>query len=302
MDHKNIDIPITSFTLNELVSLSGNHTQGLSNECIATENESHLEAFRFPCRINAFIIGIGLEGQTTLSYNLHQCHLKKNTMFLFGPNTILQVKDDGNFKAQVVAISSEFIRQLNIDLKNIIPTLLRFATHPCFELNDELCANIGEYIQLIRKENIQSDNRYTQEIIRNLLSALLFKVNDVIYHFIAEHPEVEQPIHDRTENYFRRFMQLLAENYRTERSVRFYSDELCITPKYLTTIIKRISGRSVSEWIDNYVILEAKTLLKNSHLSIQEISILLHFPNQSFFGSYFKRNTGMSPTQYKMQE
>ncbi|MFQ6940936.1 MAG: helix-turn-helix domain-containing protein [Alistipes finegoldii] len=76
---------------------------------------------------------------------------------------------------------------------------------------------------------------------------------------------------------------------------------LCITPKYLTTLIKRISGQSVSEWIDNYVILEAKTLLKYSTMSIQEIAYYLNFPNQSFFGSYFKRNTGMSPSQYKAQ-
>ena len=81
----------------------------------------------------------------------------------------------------------------------------------------------------------------------------------------------------------------------------FYARQLCITPKYLTTLIKRISGLSVSEWIDNYVILEAKTLLKYSTMSIQEIAYYLNFPNQSFFGSYFKRNTGMSPSQYKAQ-
>ena len=81
----------------------------------------------------------------------------------------------------------------------------------------------------------------------------------------------------------------------------FYARQLCITPKYLTTLIKRISGLSVSEWIDNYVILVAKTLLKYSTMSIQEIAYYLNFPNQSFFGSYFKRNTGMSPSQYKAQ-
>ena len=81
----------------------------------------------------------------------------------------------------------------------------------------------------------------------------------------------------------------------------FYARQLCITPKYLTTLIKRISGLSVSEWIDNYVIIEAKTLLKYSTMSIQEIAYYLNFPNQSFFGSYFKHNTGMSPSQYKAQ-
>jgi len=84
--------------------------------------------------------------------------------------------------------------------------------------------------------------------------------------------------------------------------VGFYARQLCITPKYLTTLIKRISGKSVSEWIDNYVILEAKTLLKYSNMSVQEIAYYLNFPNQSFFGSYFKRNAGMSPSQYKAKK
>ena len=82
----------------------------------------------------------------------------------------------------------------------------------------------------------------------------------------------------------------------------YYARQLCITPKYLTTLIKRISGKSVSEWIDSYVILEARTLLKYSNMSVQEIAYYLNFPNQSFFGSYFKRNTGMSPSQYKAKQ
>mgnify|MGYP002942986293 CR=1 FL=1 len=85
-----------------------------------------------------------------------------------------------------------------------------------------------------------------------------------------------------------------------QRSVGFYAGQLNLTPKYLTTLIKRISGLSVSEWIDNYVILEAKTLLKYSNMSVQEIAYYLNFPNQSFFGKYFKNHTGMTPTAYRL--
>lgn len=113
---------------------------------------------------------------------------------------------------------------------------------------------------------------------------------------------MESPVHNRAESYFREFTQLLGEHYRRERSVGFYARQLCITPKYLTTLIKHISGKSVSDWIDSYVTLEAKTLLKYSNMSVQEIAYYLNFPNQSFFGSYFKRNTGMSPSQYKAKQ
>lgn len=74
------------------------------------------------------------------------------------------------------------------------------------------------------------------------------------------------------------------------------------TSKHLSNVIKELTGKSAGEWIDSYVILEAKTLLKYSNMSVQEIAYYLNFPNQSFFGSYFKRNTGMSPSQYKAKQ
>ncbi len=303
MDKNNNTNPITDFSLTELLALSGEEHNGLMSECIATESESQLEAFRFPCRIDAFIIGIGIEGETMLSYNLHKCHLKKNTLFLFAPNTIIQVHAYGAFKGHIVAISSEFIRHLNIDLKSMIPLLMRFSEHPCFELTDQKLINsMSEFIALIRNEIHSPESQFSKEVVSGLLTTLLYKVCDIIYNYISKLPESNNTVRDRTENYFRRFMQLLGEHYRRERSVSFYARQLCITPKYLTTLIKRISGQSVSEWIDSYVILEAKTLLKHSHMSIQEIAYYLNFPNQSFFGSYFKRNTGMSPTQYKEQQ
>ena len=72
-----------------------------------------------------------------------------------------------------------------------------------------------------------------------------------------------------------------------------------LTPKYLTTIIRKTTGRTASEWIDDYVVLEAKNLLKYSTMSIQEVAYSLNFPNQSFFGKYFKEHTGLTPTAYR---
>ena len=133
-----------------------------------------------------------------------------------------------------------------------------------------------------------------------MIRTLAYKVCRII----ARHVETgasDASSRSRNEEYFNQFMGVLARHYMQQRSVGFYAGQLNLTPKYLTTLIKRISGLSVSEWIDNYVIIEAKTLLKYSTMSIQEIAYYLNFPNQSFFGSYFKRNTGMSPSQYKAQ-
>jgi AraC-like DNA-binding protein len=79
----------------------------------------------------------------------------------------------------------------------------------------------------------------------------------------------------------------------------FYADKLCLTPKYLSTLIKQASGRSAPDWIDDFVILEAKNLLKYTGLAIKEIVYKLHFPNQSVFFKFFKAHTGLTPSEYR---
>ena len=301
MNNTESQTPINSFTLAELIDLAGEQRQGLMRECITASSDSQMQVFRFPCRIDAFIIGVGTEGETSVSFNLHEFRLKKDSMFIFTPKNILQVNSQQYFKADVIAISPDFMRRINIDTKRMMPLFLQFGSLPCMELTHAESQSLRSFISMVEQELKGSETDFSSEIIGGLIAATIYKVGDILTHYLTEHPEVDSPIHNRAEEYFRQFTELLGEHYKHERSVGFYARQLCITPKYLTTLIKRISGQSVSEWIDNYVILEAKTLLKYSTMSIQEIAYYLNFPNQSFFGSYFKRNTGMSPSQYKAQ-
>ena len=246
MNNTESQTPINSFTLAELIDLAGEQRQGLMRECITASSDSQMQVFRFPCRIDAFIIGVGTEGETSVSFNLHEFKLKKDSIFIFTPKNVLQVNSQQYFKADVIAISPDFMRRINIDIKNMMPLFLKFVENPALTLTPEESRSMRGMIAQIERETRGPETHFSFDI-------------------------------------------------------GFYARQLCITPKYLTTLIKRISGQSVSEWIDNYVILEAKTLLKYSTMSIQEIAYYLNFPNQSFFGSYFKRNTGMSPSQYKAQ-
>lgn len=302
MNKQNNDTPITSFTLGDLITLSnGDKRQGIMGECIAANSESHLQSFRYPCRIDAFIIGVGTEGETIGSFNMQEYRLKKDSMFIFPPNNILQVQSEARFKAHVIAVSSDFMKHINIDIKHMMPLFLQFSAHPCLELTPAESQALRNFIAMVEQETMGVETHYASDIISGLITATIYKIGDILHHYISEHPDIEKPVQDRTTAYFKQFIQLLGEHYREERSVGYYARRLCITPKYLTTLIKRISDKSASEWIDSYVILEAKTLLKNSHMSVQEVTYHLNFPNQSFFGSYFKRHTGVSPSQYKAQ-
>ena len=303
MNQTNSEMPISSFTLNELITMAGGEKRpGIMGECIAANSASEMEIFRFPSRLNALIIGVGTEGETSLTSNLQEFRLKKDSLFIFSPKHILQVQSNNRFKAHLIVIAPDFLKRINIDTKRMTPLFLQFGSLPCMELTHAESQSLRSFISMVEQELKGSETDFSSEIIGGLIAATIYKVGDILTHYLTEHPEVDSPIHNRAEEYFRQFTELLGEHYKHERSVGFYARQLCITPKYLTTLIKRISGKSVSEWIDSYVILEAKTLLKYSNMSVQEIAYYLNFPNQSFFGSYFKRNAGMSPSQYKAKK
>ena len=303
MNQTNSEMPISSFTLNELITMAGGEKRpGIMGECIAANSASEMEIFRFPSRLNALIIGVGTEGETSLTSNLQEFRLKKDSLFIFSPKHILQVQSNNRFKAHLIVIAPDFLKRINIDTKRMMPLFLQFGSLPCMELTHAESQSLRSFISMVEQELKGSETDFSSEIIGELIAATIYKVGDILTHYLTEHPEVDSPIHNRAEEYFRQFTELLGEHYKHERSVGFYARQLCITPKYLTTLIKRISGKSVSEWIDNYVILEAKTLLKYSNMSVQEIAYYLNFPNQSFFGSYFKRNAGMSTSQYKAKK
>ena len=303
MNQTNSEMPISSFTLNELITMAGGEKRpGIMGECIAANSALEMEIFRFPSRLNALIIGVGTEGETSLTSNLQEFRLKKDSLFIFSPKHILQVQSNNRFKAHLIVIAPDFLKRINIDTKRMMPLFLQFGSLPCMELTHAESQSLRSFISMVEQELKGSETDFSSEIIGGLIAATIYKVGDILTHYLTEHPEVDSPIHNRAEEYFRQFTELLGEHYKHKRSVGFYARQLCITPKYLTTLIKRISGKSVSEWIDNYVILEAKTLLKYSNMSVQEIAYYLNFPNQSFFGSYFKRNAGMSPSQYKAKK
>ena len=96
-----------------------------------------------------------------------------------------------------------------------------------------------------------------------------------------------------------KFILAVSEHFRTHRQVNYYANKLCISAKHLSSVVKEISGRTAGEWIENYVTMEAKVLLRTTDMTIQEIATNLNFLNQSFFGKYFKHITGVSPTAYR---
>ena len=139
-------------------------------------------------------------------------------------------------------------------------------------------------------------------MVKALIHSLAYKILNIFIDFFLAQLSANRMSLNHGEEYFKMFISLLMQHYKSERSVGFYASKLNLTPKYLTTLIKKVSGRSAADWIDEYVVLEAKALLKYSDMSVQQIAYYLNFSDQSFFGKYFKKQAGVSPTVYKMQK
>ncbi len=143
----------------------------------------------------------------------------------------------------------------------------------------------------------------TKNISRSLISALVYQlmqIADTMYdRDIDCNGNGDSRTGARRLTYVKEFMTLVHSHYSTERTVGFYASKLCISPKYLSFIIKEVTGRSAADWIDEYVIIEAKNMLRFSGMNVQQVAYALNFSNQSAFGKYFKHLTGMSPTQFQ---
>ncbi len=110
--------------------------------------------------------------------------------------------------------------------------------------------------------------------------------------------DVNRTPSSRTEQLYLMFMDLVRRDFRTQRELAYYASEMCITPKYLGKVVKDYSGRRPTDLICDYVILEAKALLRSGQYSVKQISDLLHFASPSFFGRYFRKAVGCSPLKY----
>lgn len=240
---------------------------------------------------------ICLEGQGDVIINEHKYHLTPNTMCVAFPGTIIQSFDaDEAFRGYTLAIDIDFIREINIPSANSIYIVMR--DNPCMVLSDEQLEAVMRVCRMMHEKNLRSDHPFHKQINAQMLMLLCYELAGIYARYV---PVERQPC-TRQDVLFRKFLSLLATDITLSREVQYYADKLCITPKYLTIITRQISGRNATSWITHAVILNAKSLLTGTRLTVQQISNRLNFPNPSFFGQYFLRYTGMTPREFRLSK
>lgn len=266
--------------------------------------DSALEYFFSPIRFEGILFVLCLKGKLEVEINLQQIELGSNSLLCLGPDKIISSKqtDFSEFEAYFLFMSPQFLRNINIDM-NVMNNMGRMASlksvrQPILSLSEEESQLLQKYMELLHYNTIKNtDELYIKNISRNIIASVIYQIFQFGEKYMPQERVEERPL-SRRANYVQEFMRLMHENYRRERSVGFYADKLFISPKYLSLIIKEMTGRSAAEWIDECVILEAKNLLRYSGKNIQQVAYDLNFTNQSSFGKYFKHLTGMSPSQF----
>lgn len=256
------------------------------------------DLFKLHFRSDYLTILLIVKGKITFSLNLEEHTAKQNSLVIVAPNTIKKVavvSEDSIVSG--VNFTMEFLTA--IGMSKIAADLLDYFS-PQFSPHWNLDRKDASAVQLFIKQlnnRIVSLNEhvYGKELLYHTFYIFLYEVYGLSKKYAM-------PFHHhitRKENLVKNFTQLVQKQCRSQRNVSTYAEQLNITPKYLTETVKEITGKTAGEIIDDFVILEAKLLLDNPALSIAEIADELHFSDQSFFGKYFKRHTGLSPKEYR---
>lgn len=249
-----------------------------------------------PARIDALLIILCTAGKGRIGIDLREYDVERDTLVIIQPKNYVHLYEyDSESRANIVACSRRMVEEVLPKLTDLLPLLMHHRTEPVSHLSPEESSELSVFYHFLKRKLAGPHTPFLQRKVVCMLQAALFEMMDI------QHSREENPFEKRSrkEEIMARFILSVSENFRICREVGFYAEKLCITPKHLSAICKEISGRTAGEWIENYVTMEAKVLLKTTDLSVQEISSSLNFANQSIFGKYFKRQTGFSPTEFR---
>ena len=267
------------------------------------KSEAVLRMLNYPVRFDGYILFFLKKGHFSLDINLNTYDIHENSLLVVVPGNIVKLsayKEDhiGDAELLFALVSREFLSSIRFDFNKVFQDSIRVWKNPCITLQGEELDLAEDYFNLTRKIlSSAQDNK--REITGSLLTSFIYVALSLWTQRLASAPPEESASSARVNQVFERFLALVTEYHNEQRGVAFYADKLCLTPKYLSKLVKMSSGRSAPDWIDSYVILEAKNLLKYSDKPIKEIVYLLHFPNQSVFYKFFKAHTGQTPSEYR---
>ena len=260
-----------------------------------TGNIKHL--FKTPSKVPGYMFLLCFQGTCSITVHLTQYTMKKGTLLILLPDLYFQILEQSDdCKFIFAGFATELVRSSSLFSKSIEYTPFIFEK-PVLQLDKKAFDLMYSYLRIIIKARNISNNIVTQEQAALTFTQLILGLGNLIKNGKSVNQQ-----YNRNQEIVKELVRTVVMNYHTERNVSFYADKMHLSPQHLSTTIKKITGKTLTDIISSFIINDAKAKLKSTEMTIQEIAYSLNFPDISFFGKYFKRYTGMSPKQYRNTE
>ncbi|MCS4305460.1 AraC family transcriptional regulator [Chryseobacterium sp. BIGb0232] len=247
----------------------------------------------YPHTVNGFICAICVKGRAELKINFQKRLLEPNMLMVVLPGSMMEpIEISEDLHIDTIFFDLDFISKDSLSSNYLFFHEVRQI--PCLRLNNEGFEIFRQHHTSISTHYHREESRSKTDILQFLLLALLAEVKDV-YNTNGEQGQRYTRATELTVIFF----DLLYRHHKEERSVSFYAQKMHLTSKYLTTIIRKQTGKSILVWINEAVIAQAKSLLKTTNLSVMEITDILNFTEPSLFCRFFKRYTSITPSAYR---
>lgn len=257
---------------------------------------------QYPFRVDCYLAAYCVEGSVDCSVNLTDYHLTTGTLLLITPGNIIRITQpdelDQNLRVTLICVSASYISNIGINPSKVLVEAVEVLRDPCIHLSDDEAGMLHKYVNLAL-DITKTNSQFVKESIGGLVSSVFYQFAGFLANS-KRREDMEKPVRTtRQRQMLEQFMKLAINDHAREHLVGYYADKMCVTPKYLSKIVKETSGRSVPDWLSELLILDAKNMLRHTDMTIKEISSRLNFPSQSFFFRFFKNHTGKTPTQYR---
>ncbi len=278
--------------------LQGNGNSMLGDQMLVSFNNRHILSdsltTQTPFSLQYTLFGFMLQGECVFTINLQPYTVKQGQLFVLNSGITYEIQscsEDMEFDGCVM--SDTLKTMLFPEQKPQLLDRLCDSVVPFTEPQINVCRSLLSSIVKLCHETDQGE-RCCYDILKGMI-----RYCDLIRQSAEEQREKAM---SRDEELLSRFLRMVNANASKERNIEYYARELMITRNYLSIVVSRVSGITAKEWIERAVIMEAKSLLRFTSMSVLEISNQLNFTNDAFFNKYFKRNVGCTPIQYRRQQ
>ena len=247
-------------------------------------------------KVNFIAYVIVTRGRLSLDMNgvTHQLDTN-NSLFVDRKIVIENVKHTENFSCIICAMSTDV--GFGFFNKGLVQSIMHIMANPVIKLTQDEVDLMIKYYDLLVFKMDHPEMNFGRETMRDIIRCFAY---DLLANINKDlEPDNDDDMLRQGDRIFRRFMLLLSENSNVNRSVKSYADELCVSPKYLTSVCRRHGDYTASGIIANAIVGRIKQLLLYSDMSIKEIATEMGFDNLSFFGKYVRKHLGLSPNNYR---